>query len=241
VSARLRGAIVLVAASGLAVFLVWGLRGLPSFGHYRGPYGTILNKVAVPERHATDVVTAVVFDYRGFDTLGEEFILFASVMAVALLLREARRSVDAEQRPPKTEAVRVLGAGLIGPTVLVGLYVVAHGYVSPGGGFQGGAILAGALGLLFLAGEYRAFRAASPTKLVDLAESTGAGGYATIGIAALLFGSAYLENIIGRGSPGSLHSAGTIALLNLATGLEVAAAFVLLFTEFLEELAERRA
>ena len=39
--------------------------------------------MAVPERSTTDVVTAVNFDYRGFDTLGEEFILFAAVIGVA--------------------------------------------------------------------------------------------------------------------------------------------------------------
>ncbi len=39
----------------------------------------------------TNVVTAVVFDYRGFDTLGEATVLFTAVMAVALILRRWRR------------------------------------------------------------------------------------------------------------------------------------------------------
>jgi multicomponent Na+:H+ antiporter subunit B len=68
---RTRRLLFLVAPAGFGVFFMWGLLGLPAFGHYAGPYGDILNAAAVPERNITDVVTAVNFDYRGFDTLGE--------------------------------------------------------------------------------------------------------------------------------------------------------------------------
>src|SRR3954469_4160857 len=85
-----RKRVFLVAAAGLGVLLIWGLAGLPDFGDYSGVYGETLNRVAVAERHATALVTAVNFDYRGFDTLGEEFILFAAVLGLALLLREQR-------------------------------------------------------------------------------------------------------------------------------------------------------
>ena len=60
---------------------------LPPWGSYRGPYGDVLSNVAVYERHATDVVNAINYDYRGFDTLGEEFILFTAVVGVMMLLR----------------------------------------------------------------------------------------------------------------------------------------------------------
>ena len=75
---------------GLLALLVWGFAGLPDFGDFHGAYGQLLNRVAVPERSTTDVVTAVNFDYRGFDTLGEEFILFAAVIGVASMLRTLR-------------------------------------------------------------------------------------------------------------------------------------------------------
>src|SRR5439155_1501935 len=76
----------LFAAAGamLAALLVWGFTGLPAFGDFQGEYGWILNDVAGHERHVTNVVASVVFDYRGFDTLGEEFILFAAVGVAAL-------------------------------------------------------------------------------------------------------------------------------------------------------------
>ena len=86
-SERARVSLFLVPAVGLVVLLVTAFTGLPHFGHYPGPYGDIINAVAAPQRHATSAVTPVVFDYRGFDTLGEEFILFAAVMGVSVLLR----------------------------------------------------------------------------------------------------------------------------------------------------------
>src|SRR3712207_8535195 len=64
------------------------------FRSYDGVYGLLLSHTAAVERHATNVVMAVTFDYRGFDTLGEEFILFAAVMGVALLLREENTATE---------------------------------------------------------------------------------------------------------------------------------------------------
>src|SRR4051795_9349607 len=74
----MRKALLGAGVAGLAALFLWGLRGLPRFGSYPGPYGDLLNSVAVGERKATDIVSAVNFDYRAFDTMGEEFILFAS-------------------------------------------------------------------------------------------------------------------------------------------------------------------
>ena len=242
-SARGRTALFLAGAAGLAVFLVWGYAGLPDFGHYLGPYGDVLNAVAVPERHITDVVTAVNFDYRGFDTLGEEFILFAAVIGVAILLRAQR---DEEEREPlefafgrsaprTSDAVRGLAIGLVGPTVVTGVYIVVHGHLTPGGGFQGGVVLATALLLVYLAGEYSFLRRAAPISLIEVSEAIGAGAFALIGFAGLVGGVAYLENVLPLGDIGALNSAGTVPLINLSVGLEVAAGFVLILVEFLEQ------
>jgi multicomponent Na+:H+ antiporter subunit B len=125
---------------------------------------------------------------------------------------------------------------MVGPTVVFGLYIVAHGYLTPGGGFQGGIALASGLVLLYAAGRYRAFRAASPQELVDLGEGIGAGSYAAVGIASLLAGSIYLQNFVDLGTKGTLAAGGTIPILNAATALAVAAGMTLLCHEFLEEV-----
>src|SRR5947209_12087850 len=84
----------LVAGAGLAAVLVLGFAGLPAFGHAHEIYGQIADLAEPGLRRATDVVTALNFDVRAFDTLGEEFILFASVSGVALLLRQLRDEDD---------------------------------------------------------------------------------------------------------------------------------------------------
>jgi multicomponent Na+:H+ antiporter subunit B len=238
-SARL--ALFFASAAGLAALLLWSVAGLHDFGHYPGPYGFVLNQVVPSERHVTNVVSAVVFDYRGVDTLGEEFILFSAALGVALLLREAR--TEERRRPEdaiRSEAVRLAGIGLAIALLVMGLYVVAHGYLTPGGGFQGGVVLASALALVYLAGEYGAFRRLTPAPALDLVKGTGAGGYAVIGIVSLLLGTAYLHNFGPLGTTGTLASGGTIAMLNFASALEVAAAFLLIFSEFLQELEVTR-
>jgi multicomponent Na+:H+ antiporter subunit B len=62
--------VFLVGGAGLVAFYLWGLLGLPGFGNYPGPYGFIINRIAVAQTNATGVVSAINFDYRGFDTLG---------------------------------------------------------------------------------------------------------------------------------------------------------------------------
>ena len=85
-SRRTRLVMFAPALAGVVALLVWGLSGLHDFGHYPGPYGKVLAKVAVPERKATDVVSSTTFDYRGFDTLGEEMILFVAALGLVVLL-----------------------------------------------------------------------------------------------------------------------------------------------------------
>ena len=247
-SDRARLTVFGVSLAGLLALLVWGLAGLPDFGDFQGVYGQLLNRVAVPERSTTDVVTAVNFDYRGFDTLGEEFILFAAVIGVASILRtlrgeRVRRPDDdaAGRHVPETSlVVRVTGLGLVAPTILVGIYIVAHGHQTPGGGFQGGVILATALLLVYLSADYMTMRAVGPTWLLEVAEGLGAAAFALIGLGGLVFASAFFENFLGKGTPGELPSAGTIPLSNAAVGLAVTGGFVFMLSEFLQQALTHR-
>src|SRR4051812_20367734 len=75
VTVRLRVALMLASGGVFAAVVAWGLAGLPNFGHYAGPYGMLIAHLAHPQREIANAVTATVFDYRGFDTMGEELIL----------------------------------------------------------------------------------------------------------------------------------------------------------------------
>jgi multicomponent Na+:H+ antiporter subunit B len=232
-SRQVRIAIFMPALAGFAALLFWSFVGLPDFGHYKGPYGYVLNRVALPERHMTNVVTSVVFDYRGFDTMGEEFILFAAVVGVVLLLRgEDKEDVEAAVG---SDGVRVIGTLMVGGGILVSLWLIAFGFVTPGGGFQGGVALAGATAMLFIAAGYRSFRPFADETALDPIEGVGAGGYVVIGLVGLLSGGAFLENVLGPGVPGTLWSGGSAALVNWCTAAEVAAANLVLLSVFLDE------
>jgi multicomponent Na+:H+ antiporter subunit B len=233
----------LIGAAGLAALLGWGMAGLPAFGAFHGAYALLIDHVVVAERHATDAVTAVNFDYRALDTLGEEFILFTAVVGLAVLLREQRgeherlaAQASEEHRFQGTSyGLRALSLVLLGPLVVLALYVDSHGALTPGGGFQGGVIGAAALLLVFLGGSYVTMRRLSPHALVEIAESSGAAAYALIGLGGLVFAGVFFQNFLGYGTPGKLISAGTIPLSSMAVGLEVTGAFVLLWSEFLDQ------
>jgi multicomponent Na+:H+ antiporter subunit B len=230
-------------AVALATMLVLAVVDLPGFGHYPGPYGYLVAHGGLDATHATDLVTAVNFDYRAFDTLGEEFVLFAAVLGIAIVLRDRRGEEERAPDEPAEEhrfggagaALGILGLGLVGPLIVLGAYTVTHGHLAPGGGFQGGLPLAAAAFLAFLAGQYVAMKTVAPHALVEAGEAIGAAGFALVGVGGLVFAGVFFENFIDRGSPGKLLSAGTIPLSNIAVGLEVAGAFLLLWTEFSDQ------
>jgi multicomponent Na+:H+ antiporter subunit B len=236
VTRRARVLIFVPALAAVGALLVWAYVGLPDFGHYRGPYGYLLNGLATPERHMTNVVNATTYDIRGFDTLGEEFILFGAVTGVVLLLRsgEGEREEDVDDTIG-IDLIRVFGVLAVAAVILVGLWIVSFGFVTPGGGFQGGVAIASGVVLIYLASSYRAWAGVGIESFVDPFEGVGAGGYAAIGLGALVAGMPFLTNFLGPGIPGTLWSGGSAALVNWSAGIEVAAANVILYTEFLEE------
>lgn len=245
-----RCALMLTALAALLGLYVWGVAGLPDFGDTVSVYGTTINAVVSVERQASNAVTAVVFDYRGYDTLGEEFILFVSVVGVALLLREQRDETHqvtaeaerAERRPPSSDAVRALGVVLVGTTMLIGLDIVAHGQLTPGGGFQGGVVLGAALIGVYASGSFVTLKTLQPAGWMDLLHALGAAGLGLLALGGLFTGGAFFHNFLPTGSAGTIVSAGTIPLDNAAVGLEVFGATVLLASEFLHDavIARRR-
>ena len=240
---RARLVLGLGSLAALAALLVWAVAGLPDFGHPRGPYADLAPRIMLDERHVSNTVTGVTFDLRGFDTLGEELILFVAALGAAVLLRAQRseRSIEqaaqAEERrgAGTADALRALGAVLVGPMLLLGIYVVVHGALTPGGGFQGGVILAGALLLVYAAGQVAAVERVRPVSLVEVVDAAGAAAYALVAVGGLVFGVAAMDNFLPTGTMGSLLSGGTVPVLSIAVGVEVTAAITLILTEFVDQ------
>ena len=244
-SRRARLAFFTVAAAALAVTLGVGLGGLPSFGSQISAYARMLNGLAQPQRHVTDVVSAISFDYRGIDTLFEEFILLSAVAGISVLLRplsDETRELPADKAPdrpipPPSPAVWLLAVFLSSLLVLIGIETVTHGQLTPGGGFQGGVILASAIYVVYLGTNYVTVERFQPAPLLEASDGVGASGYVFIGLLGLLVGASFLSNVVGLGVAGNLISGGTIPLLNLVVGVEVAAGFAILASEFLDQTA----
>jgi multicomponent Na+:H+ antiporter subunit B len=240
-----------VAASGLVACYLWAFAGLPGFGNYPGPYGPAILHQVIGQTNATGVVSAVNFEYRGFDTVGEEFILFTAAAGMSVVLRRLRDEREEDSSPaaqsasreiPATSAaIRVVTLLMVGPTAVIGWWLATHAQTNPSGGFQGGVVLATAFFLVYLSGEFIVFRRLRPEALLDVSEAVGAGGFAAVGVTAVAMSLPYLYNYLPRGTiPGAITSSGTIALISFLVGIEVAAAFVLIIGELLDQTLLRR-
>lgn len=229
-----------VGAIGLIALLVAGFTGIPEFGAEAHPYGDRA-VAAAEQRQTANAVASVTFDQRAYDTLGEELILFTAALGAIVLLRRVRHEEEEEgwrhtHGPTEVfDAVRLVGIVLLPVTLVVGVYVVLHGHVSPGGGFQGGVVVATGLLLLYLAGDYPALEKLRPVPVFEVGEAVGAAAYAVIGLLGLAIGGSFLLNFLPLGTLGSLGSAGTVLALNVIVGIEVASAMMLLVAKFLEQ------
>ena len=173
---------------------------------------------------AANIVTAIIVTYRGLDTLGEVTVLFLTAAIVGLVLERGRRRAAAPERelPPSGELLTT-GTRLLVPLILLlGVYVFVHGHLTPGGGFQGGAILASAMLLLLLADPLRRLS----HRLIAAVESTAGLVFVGLGLLGIVLAGGFLDNrILPTGTLGEMFSAGAIPIIYSFVGLKVGAEF----------------
>lgn len=231
-----RMVVLVIGVFGAAAVLAAGVAGLPAFGSHRHPYRD-LAVAASFQRATANVVSSINFDQRALDTFGEETILVASVAGVAALLRpistERRRQVGSG--PAVLDSTRLLTAIFFPVTILVGIDVVAHGAVTPGGGFQGGVVLATGIHLLYVGGRYRLLERMRPVRIFEVSEGAGLVLFIAIGIAGLALGGDLFANVIPYGQMAQLVSSGTVVLLSCAVGMAVVSSVVVLLAGFLDQ------
>jgi len=206
----------LLFLSGL-LFLLFVVTGILSFGEPPMLIGQAIQQAAIEQTGSANIVTAVVLGYRGIDTLVELSILFAAATAGGLVLGQHHSKPASEEQ---AGFIFRAASDLLFPLLIVaGLYIVLHGHLSPGGGFQGGVILAAAFFLPVLA------RPSQPLKHSTLSIVEGLAGttFIVIGLLGLIDGGAFLQPLLDKGVAGELLSAGSLPLLYLAVGLKVGA------------------
>lgn len=198
------------------VFLLMVLTGSVPFGSPPMLIGEAINQTAADVVGAQNFVTSVVLAYRGTDTLGELSILFAAATAGGLILGNAQHKL-AEQG---TGLILRAGAEVLFPLLVVtGLYIVTHGHLTPGGGFQGGVILAAAFFLPLLANP----QATLDHRWLAWVEGLAGLGFIALGLVALWNGEAFLTPLLDKGAFGQLASSGSLPLLYMLVGLKVGA------------------
>jgi energy-converting hydrogenase B subunit I len=131
-----------------------------------------------------------------------------------------------------SKIVRTVANQLILFILIFGLYVIAHGHLTPGGGFQGGAVVVSGVVMLLVAFSSEDLKKSVRERILSIMESTGALIFAILGFAGLgtvffynfLVGSPIFGRIPPTGpNPGDFWTGGFIPLMNFAVGLKVIA------------------
>ncbi len=168
---------------------------------------------------ATNLVSAIVVTYRGLDTLGEVTILFLAAAIISFVLKLKKEEVAKARPVRETSELLSSASQVIVPVIfLVGIYIFINGHLTPGGGFQGGAVIASGVLLMLLA---------NPTmqishKIVATIESISGIAFVIVGVLGIVLAGGFLDNsILPLGQLGELLSAGAIPLIYTFIGLKV--------------------
>ena len=230
---------------------------LPYIGSHKSPANSYLSPHyimnAMKDTHANNIVTAVLADYRGFDTLFETCVLFLSGIATLMVLSTKKRVVRKPKHQPwltKSEAAHhehhyggtVLQASfrLIVPVVMLyGVYVLFHGELSLGGGFQAGALVACAYLMDRIMPSFDTRLGEFREEKLLIAAGLGVFVYAFTGILPIFFGGNFLEYsklpfaaFVAHGEAG-LHTTG-ILMIEIGVSICVAAVIMTILEVVLE-------
>lgn len=257
----------LIAVCLAAVQLIASTVDFPSWGDFQSPASLHLSKQFIESCYADtatpNIVTAILADYRGFDTMLETIVVFIAAMACFLILREPREecapNLISHRHSPSSLAVRIPSDQTtaehgppehmrpeISPNVIVitivrllipfiqlfGLYVLAHGHYSPGGGFQAGVIIAASYILLAVSHDLRTMVNRLSMRTTQLLLAGGVLIYFSVGLVGLALGGNFLDygklaGLLGM-QLASGHSLG-ILLVEVGVCLTVTAALIIIF------------
>ena len=229
--------IIREGASLMLVFLLASLMSLTFFNlpEVEMELSNYYIEQGVNDTGAINLITAILFDYRGFDTLGEATVIFAAAGAVAFLVsKEGASMISAKFSLLVQQTLSFIMPFLF----LFAFYLIAFGHLSPGGGFTGGVVMAAIVISLTVVFGIKYSDTQIKSKYKTFLESFGAIGFLLGGMVGIFLGGNFLANgQIGvyLGTSGSLYSAGLIPYINLMTGLKVAAGLSIIFTSLIKE------
>ncbi|MDD4281395.1 MAG: MnhB domain-containing protein [Candidatus Methanofastidiosa archaeon] len=235
-----------VAAVFLGIFSIFVLKALTSFEIIPGvSYVYNLQGPSI----APNMITVILFDWRGYDTLGEAFILITAVFTTGILFGRGVLGGDVKVRD--TTATRqpfvvqkVFAAPLVFIIVAFGIVITLGGHITPGGGFQGGSVIATAFFLSVVVFGLRKNVFSLSHRSLETFEGVGALIYLCLGLAGLGLSGYYLYNVGADFYPGlgvaqwavnllsypDATNAGIIPYLNIGIALKVLSGFCTIIT-----------
>ena len=230
----------------LIALLVYAAARMPEFGEpdtlMHSDVSAFYVDHTLEETGAVNIVTGIILDYRGFDTLGESHVLFIAVCTVLLILsirgeknEKALLIWDAYETryEPKHDAVLLSASRLLTPFLLIfGIYIILNGHLSPGGGFSGGAVLGAGLILYQVSFGYKKTERFFTYKTFRVLSVSSLLFYSAAKTYHFFTGANHLENRLTPGVPGRIFSAGLLLPLNIAVGCVVACTMYALYTMF---------
>ncbi|KYK38011.1 MAG: hypothetical protein HXS46_13940 [Theionarchaea archaeon] len=210
--------------SGIVLITFYRLEVIPGISYI---YSLIAPNIA------PNAVGTIVFDFRGYDTLGETLILITAVITVGVVFGRGAFIEEeyAELRHVTPTPVQsVFGIPVILVLMCFGLLLIFGGHLTPGGGFQGGSVLATAFFIsVIIYGIKRNPFHYGHDFLIGM-ETLGALMFLLLGVAGVAVSGYYLynvgANIWDQGFIEVLKyvdptNAGMLPYLNVAVGLEV--------------------
>jgi len=194
--------------------------------------------IEVAERTgAINVVTAIYLNARLFDTILEVLVFAVAVLGVHFYLTTRGRPERVESIP-ESNVIRIAADVLLPLILLVAIYVVVHGHLSPGGGFSGGVIAGTGLLLTAIAVGTETVAARFGPRLIERLEWTALLGILVLGLVPVLVGRTPLSDLLPPGEPGRIASGGSLLLYNGLIGLKVLIGSWVIVRHFVEHRGE---
>ena len=128
-----------------------------------------------------------------------------------------------------SKIIKTIAQKLFPFIVLFGFYLISHGHLSPGGGFQGGVVLGTAIILLALSHSIEQTEKKFKSRWLNMLEKLGILTLIFLGFLGIFFGYSFLSNFLPLGKPGQIASGGLMLLFNIAIGIKIAAGVSVIF------------
>lgn len=230
----------------LIVMLMTSVMDMPYFGQADTLIDSELSEFYVEHTlshtGATNIITGIILNFRGFDTLGESHVLFIAVCSVIILLRMSpseedprlhARDYDENVHQLEDDAILSSLSRILFPLIFMfGVYIILNGNISPGGGFSGGAIIGAGLILYLSAYGYKRIRRFFTFKTFKTISCLALLLYTSSKTFHFVTGVNEIHVPIPLGTPGTIFSGGLLLPLNIFVGAVVACTMYALYTLF---------